>query len=68
MSLQRTCYFCGKPVSIRRHMSLFCSDRCETRHRYVSGAPAAADARGADGASPLPPPAPPGPRRARPRS
>jgi hypothetical protein len=38
MSLQRTCYFCGAPVSVRRHMSLFCSERCETRHRYLSRA------------------------------
>jgi hypothetical protein len=43
MSLQRTCYLCGKPVSIRRHMSLFCSPRCEQRHRVLAGAPRRGD-------------------------
>lgn len=29
MSMKRECYFCGKPVDIRRQMSTFCSPRCE---------------------------------------
>ncbi|HKI97400.1 MAG TPA: hypothetical protein VKB51_02885 [bacterium] len=37
MSLERTCFLCGKPVSIRRRMSVFCSDRCELRHRALVG-------------------------------
>lgn len=39
MSLERTCYLCGRPVSIRRRMSLFCSDRCEARHRTLTREP-----------------------------
>jgi hypothetical protein len=67
MSLQRTCYLCGKPVSIRRRMSLFCSERCEHRHRFVMQAPPGpSGAAGADAAPPeaplrVPPPRPPRP-------
>ena len=37
MSLKRECYFCGKPVDIRRQMSTFCSSRCEALERYIPG-------------------------------
>lgn len=38
MSLLRSCYLCGKPVSVHRRMSVFCSDRCEERYRVLSAA------------------------------
>jgi hypothetical protein len=52
MSLKRTCLFCAKPVSIRRRMALFCSDRCEHLHRTLTQAP-----------PPPPPQGAPAPRR-----
>ncbi|MEE8433494.1 MAG: hypothetical protein V3S64_01780 [bacterium] len=38
MSMKRKCYFCGKPVDIRRQMSLFCSSRCEALESSLPGA------------------------------
>ncbi len=39
MSMKRKCYFCGKPVDIRRRMELFCSPRCEAMEKTLSAAP-----------------------------
>lgn len=70
MSLQRDCFFCGKPVSFRRRMSLFCSERCEHKHRALTAGAAAPRPEARPGISgPAaradtlpPPPVPPRPR------
>lgn len=38
-SMQRSCRLCGKPVSIRRQMSLFCNPRCEALHASLKSEP-----------------------------